>query len=154
MTLPSVPPAEARAVNRRTGVMFAVYLLVIAFGLVAYSVAGLERGRDDPEPGETVERFSAAYERRDGEAACEELSDDAQSQLATVKGKPCPEAIFELEDVSGGDVSGVDVAEVSASVAVEEGGRFFLDDTSRGWRIAALGCEPRPGQPYDCELES
>ena len=114
---------------------------------------GLVRQADDPAAGDTVERFSTAIEQKDGEAACQQLSQDTQSKLESQEQRPCEEAVLTLE-LSGGDVVSVDVSETSAAVDLDAGGRAYLDKTPDGWRISAAGCDPLPGQPYDCELES
>ena len=144
---------EHAEANRRTAPMFALYLAAIAAGIAAAIALGLVREADDPAAGDTVARFSMAIERKDGEAACEQLSEDTQSKLESQEKRPCEEAILTLE-LSGGEVVNVDVAETSAAVDLDAGGRAYLDKTPHGWRISAGGCDPLPGQPYDCELES
>ena len=145
--------AEHAEANRRTLPMFALYLAVIASGIAAAIVLGFAREADDPAARETVARFAAAIEREDGEAACAELTDDARSNLESQEKKPCEEAILSLE-LSGGEVARVDVADTSAAVDLTEGDRAYLDRTPEGWRIGEAGCRPRPGEPYDCELQS
>ena len=72
---------EHAEANRRTAPMFVLYLVVIAAGIAAAIVLGFAREADDPAAGETVARFAAAIEREDGEAACAQLTEDAQSNL-------------------------------------------------------------------------
>ena len=143
---------ERTEANRRTAPSFALYLLLIAAGIGWAIALGLAREADDPAAGDTVARFSAAIERQDGEAACDQLGEHTRSELESQRQKPCEEAILELE-LSGGEVSEVDVADTSAAVDLGEGGRAYLDRTSEGWRISAAGCDLLPEQPYDCELE-
>ncbi|MDQ3934459.1 MAG: hypothetical protein M3340_07490 [Actinomycetota bacterium] len=144
---------DGAQVNRRTAPVFALYLVVIVAGIAAAVAIGLARGSDDGAAGETVERFARAIQSRDGAAACRELTGPARSALEEQERRPCEEAIVELE-LSGGEVTHVDVAETSAAVDLSEGDRSYLDDTPSGWRISAAGCKPRPNLPYECELES
>lgn len=145
---------EHAEANRRTAPMFALYLVMIALGIAAAVAIGFVRDSDDPDAGTTVEQFTAAYERKDGASACEELTTDARNQLESDEREPCEQAILSLE-LSGGAVTQVDVAETDASVDLAEGERAYLDKTTEGWRISALGCKPQPSDaPDDCELEA
>ena len=144
---------EHAEADRRTSPMFALYLAVIVAGIAWAIAQGVIRQGDDPAPRATVERFSAAIEARDGAAACAELTEDTRSKLESQEQKPCEEAILTLE-LSGGEVADTEVVDTSASVELLEGDRAYLDSTPSGWRISAAGCDPRPGQPDDCELES
>jgi hypothetical protein len=127
----------------------AVALVGIA---AALSTCGTgERGRDAAE---VVERFHAALEREDGAAACEELGEEAQSELERGRKQPCEEAILTLELPKGGRAVNARVYGTSAAVDLDEGGTAFLDEGSQGWTISAAGCEPTaPEQPYECELK-
>jgi hypothetical protein len=138
---------------RGTGTVFTLYLVLIVAGIAAAIVIGLTRSGDDPAAGDTVERFAAALEEGNGRAACAELSAEARNVLESQEASECEQAIVEL-DLSLGEVSSVEVADTSATVELAEGGSVYLDDTSEGWRISAVGCEPRPSQPDDCEIEA
>ena len=138
--------------TRRTAPVFAVYLAMIAAGIVAATVIGLVRTRDDPAAARTVARFSAAIQQRDGAAACEQLSAATIESLEQEEGAGCEKAVLEL-GLKGGRPSRSDVAERSAKVDVGEDGSVFLDNTRRGWLITAFGCKPVEARPYDCEVE-
>jgi hypothetical protein len=102
----------------------------------------------------TVERFQAALQHHDGDAACAQLSEDTEGKLEQVKGKPCPEAIFELELPPGQAAARTTVYVTSASVTLEQGGTFFLDEAPAGWEIASAGChQTAPELPLECALE-
>ena len=73
--------------------MFVLYLTVITAGIAAAIGLGLAREADDPAAGHTVERFSTAIERKDGQSACRQLSDETQSKLESQEKRPCEEAI-------------------------------------------------------------
>jgi hypothetical protein len=100
-----------------------------------------------------AERFHAALEQRDGEAACAELSEETASMLEQQEGAPCEEAVLSLELPRGGTAAGSGVYVRSASVELVEGATTFLDEDPRGWKLSA-GCTPTaPDLPYDCVLE-
>jgi hypothetical protein len=138
--------------NPRTAPVFAVYLAMIAAGIVAAIVIGLVRTSDDPAAARTVARFSAAVQQRDGAAACEELSAATIDALERESGADCEKAVLGL-GLKGGRVSKSDVAERSAKVDLTDDGSVFLDNTRRGWLITAFGCKPVEARPYDCEVE-
>jgi hypothetical protein len=136
-----------------TRAIFALYLAVVAAGIAGAIVIGLARSGDDPAAGSTVERFAAALDQQDGRAACVELSADTRNALESDEASECERAILEL-DLTLGEVSSVEVADAAATVELDEGGSVYLDSTSEGWRISAVGCEPRPDAPDDCEVEA
>ena len=126
-------------------------LLALAAVLVVAGCGGSGRN-DDVEA--AVERFNRAFESRDAQAACDELTEGAQSGLEKSEKKPCEQAILGQE-LSPSPVTRVEVHVTSAIADLEGGGSVFLDDTAQGWKISALGCRPQAGdQPYDCELEA
>jgi len=123
--------------------------------LLALAVAGCGTADREDDAAAVAERFHAALEAGDGEAACEQLSEEAASKLEQQEKKPCDEAILALELPKGGTVADVRVYVTSAFTTLAEGGSDFLDEGPLGWRVSAAGCKPTaPSQPYDCELES
>jgi hypothetical protein len=107
-----------------------------------------------PDAAATVERFQAALDHRDGEAACAELSAQTVSKLEQQEQRPCEEAIFEVKLPRGVAVGHASVYIPSATVSLGEGDALFLDEAPDGWEISAAGCRPTgPDLPYDCELE-
>jgi hypothetical protein len=144
---------ERASFLRRTRIVFVAYLALLAAGIAIAIAIGLIRGADDDEAARTVERFATALELRDGQSACSELSADVRGELESQEASECDEAILEL-GLSLGDVTEVKVAEVTASVELSEGGSVYLEETSEGWRITAVGCEPRPSEPDDCDVEA
>jgi hypothetical protein len=127
-------------------------ILALSVLALCAAPAGCGRGDAERDARRTVERFHAAVERGDGEAACRELSEEAASKLEQQEQRPCEQAVLTLE-LSGGRVVEARVFQTSASADLSEGGTDFLDDTSQGWKLTAVGCTPLPGQPYNCELE-
>jgi outer membrane murein-binding lipoprotein Lpp len=116
------------------------------------AVAGCGTDQSASEARSSVERFFAAIEAGDGPAACEQLSEDASSALETSEAKPCEEAVLSLR-VSPSAVASASVWVTSAQVALRSGDAAFLDQVAGEWKIAAVGCRPQPGKPYECELD-
>jgi uncharacterized NAD-dependent epimerase/dehydratase family protein len=122
--------------------------------LLAVAVAGCGTGERADDAAAVVERFHAALEAGDGQAACEELSEETASKLEQQEKKPCEEAIIGLELPKGGRAADTRVEITSAIATLADGGSDFLDEGPDGWKIAAAGCTPTlPDQPYECELE-
>jgi hypothetical protein len=122
--------------------------------LLALVVAGCGTGERADDAAAVTERFHAALEAGDGQAACDELSEETASKLEQQEKKPCEEAILGLELPKGGTVADSRVEITSAVTTLADGDSDFLDEGPEGWKIAAAGCVPTlPDQPYDCELE-
>jgi hypothetical protein len=122
--------------------------------VLAIAVAGCGTGERADDVAAVAERFHAALESGDGQAACAELSEETASKLELQEQKPCEEGILTLELPKGGTVAVKRVEMRSAFAGLAEGGADFLDEGSEGWKISAAGCEPTaPEQPYECELE-
>jgi hypothetical protein len=129
------------------GAVFACLVLVLALG--ACGTADREN-----DIAAVTKRFQAAIEARDGQAACDELSEETATALEQQEKKPCEDAILELDLPTGDTIAVTKVYARSAYAALAEGGTDFLDEGPDGWVISAAGCEPTaPEQPYDCELE-
>jgi hypothetical protein len=130
----------------RIGPVIAAALMLLA--------AGCGTSNSERDARAVVERFGSAVERKDGRAACEELSEDAALELEKSEGEPCEQAVLTLK-LSQGATTRVEVYVTSAEVLRAGGEAAFLDQTPEGWRISATGCKPQgPDMPYDCELEA
>jgi hypothetical protein len=127
----------------------------VMIALLACAVlAGCGAADRAPDAEAVAERFHAAVDDGDGEAACAELAEETQSKLEQQKEAPCEEAILTLELPKGGEAAKTRVYVTTASVTLAEGGTTFLDEASEGWKVASAGCEPTaPELPYDCLLE-
>jgi hypothetical protein len=122
--------------------------------LLALALAGCGTADRERDAAAVAERFHAALESGDGQAACEELSEETASKLEQQEGEPCEEAILGLELPKGGTVTVRRVEERSAYTELSAGGADFLDEGPEGWEISAAGCRPTaPDQPYECVLE-
>jgi hypothetical protein len=122
--------------------------------LLALALAGCGTADREDDAAAVAERFHAALESGDGQAACEQLNEETASKLEDQEKKPCEEAILSLELPKGGTVAGTRVYLTSAFATLAEGGVDFLDEALDGWKVSSAGCEPTaPEQPYKCELE-
>jgi hypothetical protein len=65
--------------------------------LLALGVAGCGTADRERDAAAAAERFHAALETRDGQAACAELNPETASKLEQQEKKPCEEAIVTLE---------------------------------------------------------
>lgn len=104
----------------------------------------------------TAERFYTAVERKDGQAACELLSDDTVDALEQSEGSPCEDAAVKL-DLSGSRVREVQVFSGAGIVIFDGGDRAFLTEESGGWRVSAAGCrvdEDAAQVPHQCSVEA
>ena len=123
--------------------------------LLALTVAGCGTADREADAGAAAQRFHAALEQGDGQAACDQLNAETASKLEEQEKQPCAEAILSLELPEGGTVADTRVDVTSAFTTLADGGSDFLDEGPNGWRVSAAGCEPTaPSQPYDCELEN
>lgn len=126
--------------------------MALLLAIVALGGCG---GKDDEAATRAAERFYAAAEAGDGEEACAQLEESTREALEQDEKSPCAEAVLSLE-LSGSEADSATVWVTSAQVRLRRGDTVFLDETPDGWRVAAAGCKPQPGeeQPYDCEVES
>jgi hypothetical protein len=128
--------------------------LLLCACLLALGVAGCGTAGRERDAATVAERFHAALEARDGQAACSELNPETASKLEQQEKKPCEKAIVTLALPKRVAVADTRVYETSAFAQIAKGGADFLDLSSDGWWVSAAGCQPTaPEQPYDCELE-
>jgi hypothetical protein len=127
---------------------------VLCACVLAVVLGGCGTTDRDNDAAAVAERFHAALETGDGEAACAELSPETASKLEDQEKKPCPEAVLTLDLPKGGSVADTRVYMTSAFAQLAQGGADFLDESPEGWQVSAAGCnEVEPTLPYDCELE-
>ena len=74
----------------------AAFACLLALALAACGTADRER-----DAAAVTERFHAALEADDGQAACEELSEETASKLEQQEKKPCEEAILDARAAEG-----------------------------------------------------
>jgi hypothetical protein len=128
---------------------------ILALGAcLAVAFGGCGASGREADAAVVAERFHAALEQGDGEAACAELSEVTAGELEQQEEMPCEEAVLELELPRGGTAAATEVYVTSASVALAEGGTTFLDEGPEGWKVSVAGCTPTaPNLPHDCVLE-
>jgi hypothetical protein len=129
--------------------------LAVALALLAAATQiGCGAAGRAPDATAVARAFQAALDRNDGAAACEQLGPQTKSKLESDEGKPCDEAILDLDLPSDTEVRRAHVYVDSAYVAVPDGATVFLDESPTRWEVSAAGCTPtEPDQPLDCELE-
>jgi hypothetical protein len=122
--------------------------------VTALAVAGCGPGGAERDARGVAERFYAAAQARQGERACDLMTDAARSALADQERAPCRRAAVELE-LAGGQGGATKVYIDQAQVRMAGGDTVFLSDGPQGWRVDAAGCRPTGAdRPYDCEVES
>ena len=130
--------------------------IAVCIALLAVAACGCGQSGDREAVRTVVTSFFDAVEAGDGQAACEQLSEETRSKLESEEQKPCREAIGSLS-LEGGEPAGVEVYIVSATADFPDGQRAFLSETRDGWRLSAAGCEAESAEPaeepLDCELE-
>lgn len=128
---------------------------ILALGAcLAVAFGGCGASDREADAAVVAERFHAALEQGDGDAACAELNEVTASKLEQQEEMPCEQAVLELELPRGGTAAVTEVFVTSASVAFAEGGTTFLDEGPEGWKVSVAGCTPTaPNLPYDCVLE-
>jgi hypothetical protein len=133
--------------------MKAASTLVLA--VAAALAVGCGGGADDENATRVAERFYAAVASKDGALACAQLEQSTREALEHDEEMPCPKAVLSLK-LSGAKADSATVWVTSAQVRLRRGDTVFLDETAAGWRVAAAGCQPKPGEeePYQCEVEA
>lgn len=120
---------------------------------LALALAGCGTADDRRQARLAAQELHADVAARDGAAACARLSPPAVEALEQQAKAPCARAVLELA-LGSGRVDRVEVWETEAVVVFEDRGRTFLGRRPDGWKVTAAGCEPEPGGPAKCELES
>lgn len=99
-----------------------------------------------------AEAFQQAVSRSDGTRACQLLADEAKGNLESASRRSCARALPAL-GLPTGPVRSVavwgDEAQVRLAMSV-----LFLARFRDGWKVTGAGCKPRPGMPYDCDVEA
>jgi hypothetical protein len=104
-----------------------------------------------------TDRFYTAVQGGDGATACAQLSQDTVKELEQQEKKACDSAVGAL-GLAPARVAAIEVYLTNAKVDLSNGASAYLDWTSAGWRISALGCRPTQGnpqqQPMGCAVQS
>jgi hypothetical protein len=129
--------------------------LTLALGLLAVAggAAGCGTSADADHARRATASLYAAAARHDGTAACAQMSPSLRAELVSDQGERCAKAVLGLH-LAGRTPDQVKVYANSALVRLAGGDTVFLSDTRQGWRVDALGCQPKGPGPYDCEATS
>ena len=111
----------------------------LPLAVAVLALTGCGRSADRTSVRAVAEGFYAAVGDHAGARACGWLSADARQALEKDESAPCPRAVERLE-LSGRRARRVEVYSTEAAVALRGGDTVYLQDTARGWRIAAAGC--------------
>jgi hypothetical protein len=130
-------------VTRVASGLLCVMSLLIVTGCSSTSTADVQS---------VVSRFYAAYDSRNGAAACALLAPATRTEVATAAGKPCAAALLEEKLAGTGRPSEAAVYGDKAQVRMS-GDTVFAARFPDGWRIVAVGCTRIPEKPYTCVVE-
>jgi hypothetical protein len=128
---------------------------LLAFGALGLAGCGQDANRADVRA--VTGRFYAAVARHDGAVACAQLAQPTVKQLEQEEKAACPKAVEAL-GLSQAGITRVEVFVTNAKVDLANGASAFLEQTTSGWKLSALGCRPTNGnpqvQPMDCAVQS
>lgn len=118
--------------------------------LALSTVAACAASPDQDSVSSAVLAFVTAVQHRDGAAACELLTPDAQQAATGSTDVPCAKAVLSLKE-PGRSVSDIQVWADAAQVRV---GRdvVFLRRIGQRWQISGAGCVRPPKGPYNCTV--
>ena len=121
----------------------------LALAAVLLLSTGCSSTHED-EVEQVAEGLHAAIRAEDGAAACELLSENAQTDLQQ-SGDSCEVAVLEAGLSPDGRVEKVSVYDTSGQVRYDDD-VVFLSDFPEGWKVIAAGCVPEADAPYDCTI--
>ncbi len=125
--------------------------------LLAALLAGCGTSDDRDQAEAVVERFYAAIDADEPQAACEELGDATLEQLESQTQQPCDAVIDGLE-YEGGSIVKAEVYITNAKVDLDSGESAFLSREDDGWKLSAIACKAEKGKPadrpFECEVEA
>ncbi|MEU6357220.1 hypothetical protein ABZ896_49315 [Streptomyces sp. NPDC047072] len=88
----------------------------------------------------------------DPAALCASLAPQTRGELEDSEKQPCEKAITSQDLPAGGRTEKTDVYGRQARVVLATD-TLFLSRFPDGWKIVAAGCTPRPGMPFQCDLQ-
>jgi hypothetical protein len=121
--------------------------VVAAGAVVLLAGCGAPAGSD--EVTRTAADWLAAAQAGNARRLCALMTPSAVDSVVT-GAETCEQAVGDL-DLPGGSVGTVELWSDEAQVKAGTD-TLFLVRLSRGWRVNAAGCRPRPDRPYDCAV--
>jgi len=109
-------------------------------------------GSQQPAATLVATKFVQALGSSNSAAACSYLAPETKSDLESSAGKSCPTALTEEDLPTAGPVEASKTFGTMAQVRFSAD-TLFLARFKSGWKVMAAGCSPKPGQPYDCQLQ-
>jgi hypothetical protein len=117
--------------------------VAVAAALLLCGCAGLEQPQ--------VEQVASAFAAADPSARCQMLAPATVATVEAQSGRPCVEAMAQLELPEGAVQSSTVWADQAQVHLV--GDTVFLTKTGDGWKVTAAGCSSRGDAPYACRME-
>jgi hypothetical protein len=96
--------------------------------------------------------FYDAVDASDSAAACALLAPATLRELEQTEHAACEEALLRVQLPEIGAIKQTERFGRQAAVYFD-GDTAFLAEYRDGWRVVAVGCEPRDGLPYDCVVK-
>ena len=96
--------------------------------------------------------FYAAVSASRWDRACGYLAPETRSQLEQSAGSACPKALADEKLSDPGPVQKLSGAGTMAQVRFRQD-TVFMAEFRHGWKVMAADCTPRPGKPYDCQIQ-
>jgi hypothetical protein len=128
--------------------------LAIAGLIMVPLLAGCGCGDADAHRIRTVvQSFEAALAAGQGQTACRLLTPETAAEVPQSEESSCASAIVKEDLPPPGQIVAVKRFGNSAQL-VSAGDVMFLARFPPGWKITAVGCTARSGQPYDCLVAS
>jgi hypothetical protein len=117
--------------------------VAVAAALLLCGCAGLEQPQ--------VEQVASTFAAADPSARCQMLAPATVATVEAQSGRPCVEAMAQLELPEGAVQSSTVWADQAQVHLV--GDTVFLTKTGDGWKVTAAGCSSRGDAPYACRME-
>jgi hypothetical protein len=126
-------------------------LVAACAAALAIALTGCGTGADRTQVRAVTTRFFSALDAQQRHDACAQLTPSLRKSIEQEhSAAQCTGAVAKLT-VRGSAVRLVRVYATSARVGLASGESVFLSAMRDGWRIDALGCQPRSHGPYDCQ---
>ncbi|WP_433336548.1 hypothetical protein [Spirillospora sp. CA-294931] len=122
-----------------------------AAALLGAAATGCSASDEEDAVRAAAEALFGAVRAGDGARACASLVPRAVEGLESPEA-PCREQVLKV-GLEGGPVGRVEVWSGQARARAGSD-TVFLVRWGDGWRVTAAGCERKPGEPYDCEVDA